>query len=85
MALLIAFVALAFSPALAGRALAVYNLVIFSGVLVVQWGMGLAIDGLKAMGLEEIAAFQGSMGLFLMCCLTAYLYFLPAKSHNPNL
>jgi predicted MFS family arabinose efflux permease len=78
-------VGMAFSSALAGRALSAYNLVIFSGVFVVQWGMGLAIDGLKAFGLEEIAAFQWSMGLFLMCCLASYVYFLAAKSHNPNL
>ena len=78
-------VGMAFSPAQAGRALSAYNLVIFSGVFVVQWGMGLAIDGLKALGLEEIAAFQWSMGLFLVCCMASYFYFLVAKSHNPNL
>ena len=78
-------VGMAFSPAQAGRALSAYNLVIFSGVFVVQWGMGLAIDGLKALGLEEVAAFQWSMGLFLMCCMASYFYFLVAKSHNPNL
>jgi predicted MFS family arabinose efflux permease len=78
-------VGMAFPPAQAGRALSAYNLVIFSGVFVVQWGMGLAIDGLKALGLEEIAAFQWSMGLFLVCCMVSYFYFLAAKSHNPNL
>ena len=78
-------VGMAFSPAQAGRALSAYNLVIFSGVFVVQWGMGLAIDGLKALGLEEVAAFQWSMGLFLVCCMASYFYFLVAKSHNPNL
>jgi predicted MFS family arabinose efflux permease len=78
-------VGMAFPPAQAGRALSAYNLVIFSGVFVVQWGMGLAIDALKALGLEEIAAFQWSMGLFLVCCMVSYFYFLAAKSHNPNL
>ena len=58
-----------------------FNRVIFTGVFVVPWGMGPTIDGLMSAGLEEIAAFQGSVGLFLMCCL----YFLAAKSHNPNL
>ena len=37
-------VGMAFPPALAGRALSGYNLVIFSGVFVVQWGLGLLID-----------------------------------------
>ena len=62
-----------------------FNLVIFTDVFVVQWGMGSSIDGLMSAGLEEIAAFQGSMGLFLMCCLASYVYILAAKSHNPNL
>ena len=78
-------VGMAFSPALAGRALSAYNLVIFAGVFAVQWGLGLAIDGLKALGLGEIQAFQWSMSAFLMCCLASYVYFLVAKSHNPVL
>ena len=32
-------VGMAFAPALAGRALSAYNLVIFAGVFVVQWGI----------------------------------------------
>ena len=57
-------VGMAFSPALAGRALAAYKLVISPGFFVVQWGMGLAIDGLKALGLAGIAAFEGSRACF---------------------
>ena len=34
-------VGMAFPPSLAGRALSAYNLVIFAGVFVVQWGIGL--------------------------------------------
>ncbi|MBX9832786.1 MAG: MFS transporter, partial [Burkholderiaceae bacterium] len=45
-------VALAFPQALAGRALSAYNLVIFSGVFVVQWGIGLAVDAFAAAGLS---------------------------------
>ena len=62
-----------------------FNWVIFTGGFVVEWGMGLCIDGLMSTGQEEIAAFLGSVGLFLMCCLGSCLYFLAAKSHNPNL
>jgi hypothetical protein len=75
-------VGLAFAPGLAGRALSAYNLVIFSGVFTVQWGIGLLIDGLKAMGWQEIAAFQGAMGVYLVCCIGSYMYFLASKSHN---
>ena len=38
------------SAALAGRALSAYNLVIFAGVFVMQWGIGLLIDALLAAG-----------------------------------
>jgi predicted MFS family arabinose efflux permease len=72
-------VGLAFAPELAGRALSAYNLVIFAGVFAVQWGIGLLIDGLKALGWQEIAAFQGAMGVFLACCLASYMYFLASK------
>ena len=73
---------MAFAPALAGRALSAYNLVIFAGVFAVQWGIGLAIDGFKALGLAEIQAFQSAMGVFLLRSVASYVYFLTAKSHN---
>lgn len=72
-------VGMAFRTELAGRALSAYNLVMFCGVFSVQWGIGLAIDGLRGMGWAEIAAYQGAMGLYALCCLGAYLYFLLAK------
>jgi MFS family permease len=75
-------VGMAFPPALAGRALSAYNLVIFSGVFAVQWGIGLIVDGLKWQGWAEPAAFQGAMAVYLLCSLGAYVYFLMAKSHN---
>ncbi|NMM18576.1 MAG: MFS transporter [Rhodoferax sp.] len=78
-------VGMAFAPALAGRALSAYNLVIFAGVFVVQWGIGLAVEGFRALGLSEIQAFQTAMSVFLLCSVAAYLYFLSAKSHNQSL
>jgi predicted MFS family arabinose efflux permease len=77
-------VGLAFPPELAGRALSAYNLVIFSGVFVVQWGIGLMIDGFKFIGLVEIEAFQAAMSVYLFCCMSSYLYFLAVKSHNQS-
>jgi MFS family permease len=77
-------VGMAFPPALAGRALSAFNLVIFSGVFVVQWGIGLLVDGFKALGLNEVQAFQGALGVFLCCCLVSYGYFVATKSHNAN-
>jgi len=75
-------VGMAFPPALAGRALSAYNLVLFAGVFVVQWGIGLAVDAFAAAGLSRTGAFQAAMGVFLACSVAAYARFLLAKSHN---
>ncbi len=72
-------VGMAFTADLAGRALSAYNLVIFSGVFVVQWGIGLLIDAFVAQGWAQAQAFQGALGVFLLCNLLAYAYFLAAK------
>ena len=75
-------VGMAFPQTLAGRALSAYNLVIFAGVFVVQWGIGLLIDGVRALGFGDVAAYQTAVGVFLACCMAAYGYFLWAKPHN---
>jgi MFS family permease len=75
-------VGMAFPPALAGRALSAYNLVLFLGVFVVQWGMGLMIDGFKASGMSEVAAFQSALSVFFACCVLSYAYFLKHKSDS---
>jgi MFS family permease len=69
-------IAMAFPAELAGRALSAYNLVLFAGVFVVQWGIGLLIDGFKALGWQEVAAFQGAFGIFLVCSMASYGYFV---------
>ena len=71
-------VGMAFPAALAGRALSAYNLVIFSGVFIIQWGIGLLIDGFRALGWAEVAAFQAALGVFLVCCVGSYFHFLLA-------
>ena len=72
-------IAMAFPAELAGRALSAYNLVIFAGVFVVQWGIGLMIDGFKALGWAEVAAFQGAFGIFLLCNVASYAYFVVTR------
>lgn len=66
----------AFPAALAGRALSAYNLAIFSGVFALQWGIGLAIDRLRAIGWSDLSAFRGAFALFGLCCVLSYLWFL---------
>lgn len=72
-------IAMAFPAELAGRALSAYNLVIFAGVFVVQWGIGLMIDGFKVLGWAEAAAFQGAFGIFLLCNMLSYAYFVVTR------
>lgn len=75
-------VGMAFQATLAGRALSAYNLVIFSGVFVAQWGIGLLVDAFAALGLGTVASFQAAMGVFLCCCIASYGYFLSVNADN---
>ena len=75
--------ALEFPQALVGRALSAYNLVIFAGVFVVQWGIGLAVDAFAAAGFSTVTSFQAAMGVFLACNASAYAWFLlQGRRHN---
>jgi len=73
-------VGMAFPHALAGRGLSAYNLVMFLGVFVVQWSMGLMIDGFKAYGWQEPEAFQSALAVFLVCCVASYVHFVKHRS-----
>ncbi len=76
-------VAMAFPQALAGRALSAYNLVIFAGVFVVQWGIGLGVDAFAAAGLSTVQSFQAAMAVYLACNAVAYAWFLlQGRRHN---
>jgi len=75
-------VGMAFPPALAGRALSAYNLVIFGGVFVMQWGIGLLIDGFRGAGLGEVSSFRSALAVFLACNVISYGYFLWAKDNS---
>jgi len=70
----------AFPPALAGRALSAFNLVIFAGVFFVQWGIGLAIDAIVVMGWSRQDAFRAAFGLFGLCATGAHAWFLLRRS-----
>jgi predicted MFS family arabinose efflux permease len=75
-------VGMAFPPHLAGRALSAYNLVIFVGVFVVQWGIGLGVDLFKSMGMVPVQAFQAAFSVFGVCATLSYVYFHWANRHN---
>ncbi len=65
----------AFPKELAGRALSAFNLVIFAGVFVCQWGIGLAIDGLVAYGWDAAASHRAAMGLLLLGMAVAGVWY----------
>jgi predicted MFS family arabinose efflux permease len=69
-------VALALPPQAAGRALSAFNLVIFAGVFVVQWGIGGLVDAFALLGWETVARFRGAVAVFGLCCIGAYGLFL---------
>lgn len=66
----------AFPAALAGRALSAYNLVIFTGIFALQWGLGLLIDAVERAGGSTLSAFRVAFALFGVCCALSYLWFL---------
>lgn len=72
-------VAQAFPPAWAGRALSAFNLVIFGGVFTLQWGLGLAIDALRAAGHDEVTSYRLAFAAFWFCCCLSYLWFVRSR------
>ena len=77
-------VGMVFPPTLAGRALSAYNLVIFAGVFVIQWGIGLLVDAFAAVGLGQVDSFRAAMSVFLWCCVMSYGHFMLAKDNSPQ-
>jgi MFS family permease len=75
-------VGMAFPPHLAGRALSAYNLVIFFGGFVVQWGIGLGVDFFKSLGWPPVLAFQSAFSVFAVFATLSYVYFHWANRDN---
>ena len=69
-------VALSFPTSLAGKSLTSFNLLIFVGTFVMQWGIGLVIDLSQFFGKGEIQSFQISFFVYMLICIFSYLYFL---------
>ncbi len=77
-------VGMAFPSHLAGRALSAYNLVVFAGIFVVQWGIGLLVDAGRGMGLDKPAAYQAALACFGVCSCLSWVYFLLKKPVQPR-
>jgi predicted MFS family arabinose efflux permease len=77
-------VGMAFPAHLAGRALSAYNLVIFAGIFVVQWGIGLAVDLGRSAGLDKPVAYQAALAGVALCSFVSWLYFVLSNSDQPR-
>jgi MFS family permease len=69
-------VAMRFPTSLAGKSLTSFNLLIFLGTFIMQWGIGLIIDLSQFFGKSEIQSFQISFFIYLVICILCYLYFI---------
>ena len=69
-------VALSFPTNLAGKSLTSFNLLIFVGTFIMQWGIGLVIDLSRYLKNDETQSFQISFTVYLIICIFSYLYFL---------
>lgn len=70
---------------MAGRALSAFNLVVFVGVFVLQWGIGASIDAFRATGVGVVDAFRFTGAGFLALVLASYGWYLAAPgalAHN---
>ncbi len=76
-------VGLSYPASLAGKALCAYNLVIFLGIFVVQWGLGLMIDVFKVWGLSQVDSYRAAFFVDLCCCGVSYIHYVIAKDDNP--
>jgi len=69
----------------AGIASTSYNLLIFVGAFIFQWGIGWGIDLSIAMGIEKVDAFKQVFFIFFVLQICSYLWFLfypkPLKHH----
>lgn len=72
-------VGMAFASHLAGRALSAYNLVIFAGIFVVQWGIGLLVDAGRSLGLPNQQAYQMALACFGISSVASWVFFIVKK------
>lgn len=75
-------VALAFPNHLAGRANTALNLLVFAGAFGLQWGIGIQVDALQALGWSMAAAFRASFLTVLAGQLLALAWLLLPRRHG---
>lgn len=73
--LIATYVSLSFPPSLAGRANSAYNLTLFIGAFVAQWGVGLLIDVFENNGASPADAMRAAFGVFLVLQIASLVAF----------
>lgn len=77
---------LQFPKALAGRVLTVYNLFMFSGAFLMQWGIGIVIDLIQQQGVARQPAYQITFALLALmqgACLLWFIHRSPGLRDDP--
>ncbi|UZN50000.1 MFS transporter [Cupriavidus cauae] len=75
LSLILSTLSLSFPAAVAGRANTTYNLLVFGGSFLIQWGLGVAIDLFRDAGLPQADAFRAALGGLLGLQLVGYLWY----------
>ena len=70
-----------FPKTYAGRVSTTYNLSLFIGAFIVQWGIGYLVDLGIAAGWSEAGAFDLALGVFLLTQLIAFAWFLLSPNY----
>ena len=65
-----------FPDQLSGRATTSFNFLIFLGAFLVQWGVGLLIDGFEAWGLLGPQAMRAGVGVWVLGQVAALLWLI---------
>jgi sugar phosphate permease len=76
-------VGMAFPASLAGRANSAYNLLLFVGAFITQWGFGVLVDAFRARGMSEADAFRATLGVAVALQAAALLYYV-IQRHRPE-
>jgi MFS family permease len=72
-----------FPKAYSGRVSTTYNLSLFVGAFIVQWGIGYLVDLGIAAGRSHVSAFDVALGVFLIAQAIAFIWFLLSPKYFP--
>lgn len=61
-----------------------FNFILFVGIFIVQWMIGLIIDFVSDKGYSIVVAYQVAFSIFLGLCLISYIYFVKSNIKKIN-